>query len=131
MRVSKLEIAYIKYIYYGIDDKGLISEKLKIPINKINSLEETIFKKFKTKSWFQIIRITFDKGLIKRNEYSSFNIENEATKLAKQIFEDEKFYEQSHLEIKLRLFYKLIDLYNKFESDYLLKRFDDIPEVRY
>ncbi len=131
MRVSKLEIAYIKFIYFGIEDKNLISEKLRIPIEKFNSIEESIFKKYKTKSWFQIIRITFDKGLIKRCDYSSFNIENEASKLAKQIFEDENFAEQSHLEIKLRLFYKLINLYNKFESEYLLKRFDEIPEVKY
>ena len=122
MRVTNKEKEFLKQIYIGNTDKEILIENLKITEVKLIKLEKRIFKKLAVNNWYNAIRISFELNILSREDFSTLDLNKEVIE-AKENLLKIKFQDfKTDSIIKLLIFQELIELYNKYEYDVLLKK---------
>jgi len=124
MRISIYERRYIEMIYKGKYKTNEVASTLMITKGKVLNMKLRIFKKLAVNSWYNAIRRSFELNILKRENYSSFDIDDEINKTTERI-KKINFSNNNDTLVKLKIFFELVDFYNKYEYETLLKQFNE------
>ena len=120
--ISKVEKKYIELVYKGFKKTDEIAVYLKIPEKKVLSIQHRIFDKLVVHSWYMVIRRSFELGILSADEYCSLDIKAEIDKTTQRIKKID--FSQCDDNVKFKIYNELIELYNKYEYNILLKQFN-------
>ncbi len=126
MNLSKKEKRYLELIYRGVDDPIIISDTLKLQRNKVSTTKARIFKKLAVNSWFNAIRRSFTLDILLKEEYNIHGISDIVSNCSSNIHEIYNNREEGETEdeVKLKIYYALLNSFNEYEYDSLLRSFD-------
>ena len=121
MKITLKEKKLIEYVYRGIHSEELLAKKLKVSINDISNMRLNILKKLSSNSWYNAIRKAFQMNLLDKDLYCDINLLQEIETCVQNILAIDPANYKSDIDIKLKIYLELIDLYNKYEYSYLLR----------
>ncbi len=120
MKFNQTEKRLIELAYNQGSEMGTLSRALKLKETEINHITQKLFKKMSVNCWHNAIRRAFEIGLLSRSRYSTLDLEVEAEAFVERICNLDLNKYNSDLEAQLAIYYELVDLYNKYEYNYLL-----------
>ncbi|MFT5244484.1 MAG: DNA-binding CsgD family transcriptional regulator [Glaciecola sp.] len=123
--LSEAEIIMIELVYFGYLETNQLSERLSLSADRVNEIEKSIFRKFRTDCWFVIIKRAFELGVLDKEKNSILNIKKEVAASAKKILKISIAKDRSPTEIKFKIYEELINFYTKYEYSYLLRPIEE------
>jgi hypothetical protein len=123
MQITTIEKKILVSMYHGSSNTEAIANDLNMPYKRVENAKNRILKKLNVNNWYNAIRVSFEKNILNKNEYTSLDILKEAKKTSRKI--DNINYEliSNDDKIKLIIYKEIIEFYNKLEYSVLLKRF--------
>jgi DNA-binding CsgD family transcriptional regulator len=124
--LSETEIIMIELVYFGYLETNQLSERLSLSADRVNEIEKSIFRKFRTHCWFVIIKKAFELGVLDKEKNSTLNTEKEVAACANKILKISISEDCSPTEIKFKIYEELITFYTKYEYNYLLRPIEEL-----
>lgn len=122
MKLDFSEKQYLELIYKGINCTDEIADVLNLQKDEVHSLNKQVVNKLPTNSKFNYLRKAFEYNLLNKDKYRDLSVEDEVNK-ASDAIKKIKAIDKNDNEVKLSIYYILLELYSKLEYDVLLKEF--------
>ncbi|GAB5401007.1 MAG: hypothetical protein Aureis2KO_25920 [Aureisphaera sp.] len=124
MKLSVKERKLVELMYIGICEERKVCKILEISRNDMLRMKKNVFRTLGTNSWYNTIRRAFQLNILDKKKYTTLNFEDEIEKKSEEIrqlsLRTKKA--ENQLELKLHIYHKLIELYNTFEYNCLLRK---------